>query len=292
MTRKTNITTLITDADNTLYSWVDYIVPSLEAMVETLARNTGFERDKIVESIKRVFEKQRTNEYAFALQEADIFAELRRDFEWFKHHVVDPARYAFARSRCHHRKLYPGVRQTLHQLVDRGVKIIVLSDAPAFSAEQRIKHLGIDHLLSALYALRSYPLPRASAIDQAILNRIKAGYYRSRVGKVVQLPLRFEKPSLEGIQFLLAREKFDPERTALVGDNPKKDIKIAQETGILDIWARYGAQVAPEIRKKLNYYSAPSIQKRNVVQEGETVEKPTFTIDRFDEILDILGKED
>ncbi len=288
MTVRKKIFTLIADADNTLYSWVDYIVPSLAAMVDTLVKNTGIERDRIVESIKKVFETYRTNEYAFALQKAKVFADLRGDIDWFKTHVIDPARYAFARQRRRNLKLYPGVRKTLHRLADQGIKIFVLSDAPAFSAEQRIKHLGIDNLISGLYALRSYPLPRLSQIDRAIINRIKTGYYRSRIRKVVELPLRLEKPNPGGLLTLLENEGLDPARSALVGDNPKKDIRVAQEAGVLDIWARYGTRVSPEIRQELNYYSASSIQKRNVVQEGETVEKPTHTIDRFDEILSIL----
>ena len=32
---------VVTDLDNTLYSWVDYIVPSLEAMVASLMETTG-----------------------------------------------------------------------------------------------------------------------------------------------------------------------------------------------------------------------------------------------------------
>ena len=57
MKRLGGITTLVTDADNTLYSWIDYIVPCLEAMVETLHRQTGLARNDIVSSIKKVFER-------------------------------------------------------------------------------------------------------------------------------------------------------------------------------------------------------------------------------------------
>ena len=43
---------VVTDMDNTLYSWVDYIVPAVEAMVAAVCRSTGFPRIKVVQSLK------------------------------------------------------------------------------------------------------------------------------------------------------------------------------------------------------------------------------------------------
>ena len=278
---------LIADADNTLYSWVDYIVPSLEALVSTLERITGFRRDEIAGSMQEVFEKFNTNEYAFVLQEADIFADLRKDFSRFQEQVINPSRYAFNRAREQYLQPYPGVKETLRYLVDRGIKIFVLSDAPSFSAEQRLKRLEIAPYVSALYALKTYPLPRSTQLDQAILNRMKAGYYRSRVGKVVEMPLGSEKPNPEGLSLLLRQERIAPEQAVLVGDNPKKDIVVARHCGVADVWARYGTLISPEMRSKLSYYSAPSVQRRNVAAEDELQIIPTHVISRFDQLLDL-----
>lgn len=286
---KPSYRTLIADADNTLYSWVDYIVPCLEAMVDTLEKLSGFPRERIVESIKQVFEARQTNEYAFVLQEAEIFAPLRRDLDWFQKVFITPTRYVFNRVRLQNLRLYPGVRKTFHRLVDRGVEIYVLSDAPAFSAEQRLKHLGLDHCIKGLYALESYPVPESHHLDENLSNRIRIGYYRSRIGKVVELPLELEKPNPAGLRFLLEQEEIDPRTAILVGDNPKKDVRVARETGVLDVWARYGTLIAPETREKLRRYSAPSVHRRNVSTGADDSLVPNLTIDRFDEILPLFG---
>lgn len=288
MKKLTGITTLITDADNTIYNWVQYIVPCLEAMVDYLQRKTGFTPDQISESFKKVFEKYRTNEYPFVLQEADIFEELRGDFEEFQKKLVNPTRIIFNQTRQRTLKLYPGVARTLWAIINSGIRIIVLSDAPSFSAEQRLEHLGVSPYIWALYALKSYPLPDEARLDQSIINRIKTGFYRSRIGKVVQLPLMHEKPNTAGLKLLLEEEGIAPDQAVLVGDNLKKDIRIAQELGIADVWARYGTKISSEAREKLSYYSAASIQKRNVSQEGDTEYHPTYTIDYFEEILPLL----
>jgi hypothetical protein len=71
------ITTLITDADNALYNWVGYIVPCLEAIASHLHRETGLDPDRIAESFKEVFDKYRTNEYPFGLQEGGTSSASR-----------------------------------------------------------------------------------------------------------------------------------------------------------------------------------------------------------------------
>jgi len=289
MKKLKGIRAVVTDADNTLYSWIEYIVPSLEAMTDALCRGTGFTRDVIVASMKKVFSAYSTNEYAFVLQSADIFEEMRRrDYRWFQEHVINPARFSFNRARKMHLNLYPGVHKTLHVLCSHGIRIIGLSDAPSFSAEQRLKHLKVDKYFQALYALKSYPVPRERSLDEAIVNRMKMGYYRSHINRVVELPLSFEKPSIQGLKKILEDEQLRPEKVVVIGDSLKKDIRVAREMGIANVWARYGTVVPKELKEKLNYYSAPEIQRRNVPQTGEVPYEPMYTVDRFDQLLEII----
>ena len=82
---------LITDLDNTLYSWHDYIVPSLEAMVQSLERTTQLPRIRIVQALKKVYAQKGTNEYAFAIQESELFSEqFSSDFGSFSRLIIEP----------------------------------------------------------------------------------------------------------------------------------------------------------------------------------------------------------
>ena len=38
---------VVTDMDNTLYSWIDYIVPAVESMVDAVALATGLHASRI-----------------------------------------------------------------------------------------------------------------------------------------------------------------------------------------------------------------------------------------------------
>jgi hypothetical protein len=82
---------VVTDLDNTLYPWVDYVVPSLEAMVDSLVATTGLPRIRIVQALKAVYTQYESNEYPFAIQESELFAPYRSDFESFNELVIRPA---------------------------------------------------------------------------------------------------------------------------------------------------------------------------------------------------------
>src|SRR6478672_6390315 len=84
--------------DNTLYSWIDYIVPAVEAMVDSICLATGFPRIKVIQSLKAVYTKYESNEYPVALQEPSIHSQLP-EFKTFAKLVIQPAREAFSGAR-------------------------------------------------------------------------------------------------------------------------------------------------------------------------------------------------
>src|SRR6202021_1737380 len=143
------IRAVVTDLDNTLYSWVNYIVPALEAMVTSLCQTTGYPRIRVVQSLKEVYERVGTNDYAFAIQESSIFKEFQSDFDSFNALVIEPAKEAFTRARKKYLLLYPGALDGLGKLRAQGVQIIGLTDSPRNSAEARVRALGLDAHLDA-----------------------------------------------------------------------------------------------------------------------------------------------
>ena len=58
-----SIRLVVTDLDNTLYSWVDYIVPAVEALVDVVCDKTHWPRIKVIQALKRVYSKYESNEY-------------------------------------------------------------------------------------------------------------------------------------------------------------------------------------------------------------------------------------
>jgi phosphoglycolate phosphatase len=280
---------VVTDLDNTLYPWVDYVVPCLEAMVGSLVATTGLPRIKIVQSLKAVYTKYESNEYPFAIQESELFAPYERDPDSFIQLVVEPARRAFRDARERYLKPYPGVPEALEAIRARGLPLVALTDAPRNAAELRLKWLKLDHHFDAIYTLPGYPLPEHVHPD--IRRRQDAGHYRART-RVVELPREAEKPSPDGLRRVLADLGLSGRDVLYVGDNAAKDLAVASACGALGVWAEYGTYVSAEYRERLSVISAAVVTRRHVpddVARGRApAARPPLAISSFSQVLDVL----
>ena len=275
---------VVTDLDNTLYPWVDYIVPSLEAMVDSLVATTGLPRIRIVQSLKAVYTRHESNEYPFAIQESDIFQPYEEDFDSFNRLVVDPARRAFKGARERWLRPYPGVPETLDWIRSEGLVLVALSDAPRNAAELRMKWLKLDGHFDALYTLPGYALPRH--VDPEIRRREEAGHYRSRT-QVRELPRDAEKPSPAGLRQILDDFGLAGEEVVYVGDSVKKDMPVARACHALGVWAEYGTYISAEYRERLAVISAQAVTRRHVADEGS--DRWPLSISSFTQVRDVLG---
>ncbi len=70
------IRAVVTDLDNTLYSWVNYIVPALEAMVTSLCETTGYPRIRVVQALKEGLRAGRHQR--LRLRDSGIFRSSRK----------------------------------------------------------------------------------------------------------------------------------------------------------------------------------------------------------------------
>jgi len=277
---------VVTDLDNTLYPWVDYVVPSLEAMVASLVATTGLPRIRIVQALKAVYTKYESNEYPFAIQESELFAPYQADFDSFNELVIMPAARAFKDARQRYLRPYPGVVETLEAVRRRRLKLVALTDAPRNAAELRLKWLGLDGHFDALYTLPGYPLPEH--VDARIRRREAEGHYRSRT-PVVELPREAEKPSPAGLRRILDDFGLSGAEVLYVGDNPGKDMAVAKACGCLGVWAEYGTYVSAEYRERLAVISAQAVTRRHLGEEaGRRQARPPLAISSFRQVLEVL----
>ncbi|HEY3446686.1 MAG TPA: HAD family hydrolase [Myxococcales bacterium] len=280
------IRAVVTDMDNTLYSWVDYIVPCLEAMVDSLCRTTGYPRIKVVQALKEVYERYESNEYPFAVQESSLFQAFP-EFNSFDNLVITPAREAFSAARQRYLRPYKHVVETLTELKALGVPVIALTDAPRNPVERRVLKMKLDGLLTALYTLPAFPFPH-TGVAKEILERQKSGGVQLAC-PVVELPKDYEKPDPRGLLRICADFKLDPKDVVVVGDSQTKDVKIAQVTGALDAWAEYGTYISVEYRERLNIISADSATRRHLQHaQAADARPPSVRLSGFDQVLKLV----
>ncbi len=279
------IRAVVTDLDNTLYSWVNYIVPALEAMVASLCETTGYPRIRVVQSLKEVYERAGTNDYAFAIQESSIFREFHSDFDSFNALVIGPAKEAFARSRRKYLELYPGAQEGLDELRARGLKVVGLTDSPRNSAEARVRALQLDQKLDALYTLPAYPLPQW--VEERIRRLEEEGHYRLGI-PVIELAPDCEKPSGMGLARILQDFGLQPSEVLMVGDNRAKDGGTARAAGCLWAWAEYGTYLSREYRERLDVISPRSVTRRHFAEPGDPALDPDWALSNFMQVVGIV----
>jgi phosphoglycolate phosphatase len=288
---------IVTDMDNTLYSWVDYIVPAVEALVASVCNSTQLPRLKVVQSLKAVYEKYESNDYPFVLQESAIYAEFH-EFGSFDKLVIQPARAAFAEARRRYLRPFPGVLETLASLRAMDIPVVGLTDAPRNPAEYRTKRLGFDQFFSALYTLPAFSFPRApdgaELIAPDILRKDERGDYRPGC-PVVELPRDFEKPNAEGLMRVCRDFGVPPEETVVVGDSVRKDIAVAKKVGAIDCWAEYGTYISTEYRERLDIISGRKVAQRHAASlfEGESSHRTanaTHRLSCFSQLLEIVSE--
>lgn len=284
---------VVTDMDNTLYSWIDYVVPAVEAMVDAVVRATNQPRLKVVQSLKAVYTKYESNEYPFALQESSLFAEFP-EFGSFDKLVIEPARAAFSEARRKYLRPYKHVTETLTALKERRVPVVALTDAPRNPVEQRARRLGFDALLTSMYTMPGFTFPAgpdgAALVAPDILQKQEKGAYRAAC-PVVELPRDHEKPNPAGLKKILSTYGMRPEEVLVVGDSVKKDIAVARELGCHDAWAEYGTYVSGEYRERLDIVSSNAITRRHaasVFESGAQSVKPTRTLSNYGQVLDVV----
>jgi putative hydrolase of the HAD superfamily len=121
--------------------------------------------------------------------------------------VLAAAIVGYRRVRDTYLVLYPHVRYTVNELLRRGLRLAVLSDAPALQAWLRLHHLALHHVFEFVVTFDD-------------------------TGE--------RKPSPVGFRKVLRLLRMEPHEVLMVGDWPERDMVGAARLGIPTVFARYG----------------------------------------------------
>lgn len=279
---------VITDFDNTLYDWVDYYVPCFNAMVEEIVNITNLNEKEIRQSFKRVHQKHKTSEYSFAIEELDILDEFDKGLNTDeKRKKYDSAIEAFRRKRKETLKLYESVIETLTVLKNRGVKVVIHTESMMFYASFRIKSLGLENLIDGIVALNDHDIPNGVNVND--ITYIKDNLYLPDLKLKEEYSFNVLKPDTKSVFGILKFFKLNPTETLYVGDSLSKDVLMAQNAGIYDVFAAYGRKY-----NKNNYQQLIEITHWTEEDVTKSIDlsklniHPSFTIHSFKELIGII----
>jgi putative hydrolase of the HAD superfamily len=193
---------VIFDLDNTLTDFKRMKESAVEAAVEAMVdAGLRFPPGKIKDKIYDVYDRE-------GIEFQSVFDDVLRELIG----EVDPkilaaGIVAYRRAREASLVLYPHVRVTLFELMKRGIRLAVVSDAPRKEAWLRLCYLQLQHMFDKVLTFDD-------------------------TGE--------RKPSPTPFRQVLDHFQIQPEQALMVGDWPERDITGAAKLGITTVFARYG----------------------------------------------------
>jgi putative hydrolase of the HAD superfamily len=135
----------------------------------------------------------------------DLF--LKQHFGTINYKWLGAGIVAYRRARDGVMVTYPHVRSTLTELLKRGLRLAVISDAPRLNAWLRLCQLELHHMFDPVVAFED-------------------------TGHRKPSPMPFER----GLDCMA----MSPEEVIMIGDWPERDMVGAKALGIKTVFARYG----------------------------------------------------
>lgn len=196
------IRAVLFDLDNTLTDFVKMkdgaIVAAVEAMVDM---GLPLSRTECRERIYAIYKRE-------GIEYQRVFDALLRDvYGQVPPAILAAGVIAYRRGRDSHLVLYPHVTMTLVELIKRGLRLAVLSDAPAMQAWQRLHQLALAHFFDHVITFDD-------------------------TGE--------RKPSPAPFQKAMVLLGMPAEELLMVGDWPERDMRGASALGMRTVFARYG----------------------------------------------------
>jgi putative hydrolase of the HAD superfamily len=193
---------IIFDLDNTLTDFVKMKENSIEAAIDAMIdAGLTMPRSEIRGKIFDIYDRK-------GIEHQRVFDYfLQQELGQIDHRKLAAAIVAYRRARDSALVLYPHVHMTLVELVKRGIKLAVVSDAPSLQAWLRLCYLKLHHVFDHVVTYED------------------TGEY---------------KPSPAPFSRALNLLGVSPQEALMVGDWPERDVVGAAKLGITTVFARYG----------------------------------------------------
>jgi HAD superfamily hydrolase (TIGR02253 family) len=196
------IRAVVFDLDNTLTDFMKMkdlaIQGAAEAMIDSGLKKTLEEARSEINAVYR--------EMGIEYQKVfDVY--LQRTLGHIDYKMLAAAIVGYRRARDSALVLYPHVNLTLHELIKRGLKLAVVSDAPRDGAWLRLCYLKLQHIFDVV---------------------------------VTYEDTQKRKPNPEPFRRVLDRLEIPAGDALMVGDWPERDVIGAKALGMKTVFARYG----------------------------------------------------
>lgn len=196
------IRAIVFDLDNTLVDFMrmkrDAVDAAIEGMIDA---GLALPRDTVRARIEAIYQER-------GLEFQQVFdVLLEREFGHIDPKILASGIIGYRRARASALTLYPHTQMTMLELVRRGIRLGVVSDAPRMQVWLRLCELSLQHMFDAVVTFDD---------------------------------TRERKPSPAPFREVLSRLGVAPGEALMIGDWAERDVVGGKSLGMLTAFARYG----------------------------------------------------
>lgn len=270
---------IITDLDDTLYSWIGFFIPAFYDMVQELSILINEPKEKLLQEYKAFHQKVGSVEYPFSTLH---LPSVKKKYCGLTDEQVkvelNPAFHKFNSTRKKLLKLYPGVENTLKFFYDNDIIVVAYTESAEENGFYRLKKLGIDNYFKEVYVSDSL-YKHINTIQSSPKTHIVHG----------------KKPNAEVLKEICYEEKVSIYETVYIGDSLSKDMLMAKQAGITSIWCDFPRENIGDLYSKLvaiSHWKEEDFQREQQYKNEwkENGYTPDYTIHSFEECREILSQ--
>jgi phosphoglycolate phosphatase-like HAD superfamily hydrolase len=272
-------TVLITDLDNTLFDWVDLWHACFTAMMGKVVEISGIPFDELKPEIRKVHQRHGTSEYSFLLEELPALS--RKLGGKSAAQIFQPAIEAYQVERRRKLALYPTVAETLLKIKGTGAAVVGYTESMAFYSNYRVRRLGLDGVFDFMFSPKDHDIPESISLKD--IRKYPVSHYEFRYTKQERTPKDSLKPDAIVLLKIIEDLGIDKSECVYVGDSPTKDVAMAQDARVADVYAKYGKAQhtdAYALLREVTHWSDADVER-----EKREVQPSTILESNFGEIL-------
>ena len=274
---------LITDLDNTLFDWVDLWHTCFTAMMGKVVEISGIPFETLKPEIRTVHQRHGTSEYAFLLEELPSLSKKLAGKNAVE--VFQAAIEAYRVERRRKLRLYPTVADTLLKVKGAGAAVVGYTESMAFYSNYRVRRLGLDGVFDFMFSPKDHDIPDSISLED--IRKYPASHYALRYTKQEHTPKNSFKPDSIVLLKIIEDLGVNASECVYVGDSLTKDVAMAQDAKIADVYAKYGKAQhtgAYALLREVTHWSDADVKREKRIGERQ-VQSGTILESNFAQIL-------
>ncbi|MBD5450602.1 MAG: HAD family hydrolase [Lachnospiraceae bacterium] len=270
---------VITDLDDTLYSWIGFFIPAFYDMMQELSLILDVPQNELIKEYKTIHQEVGSVEYPFATLK---LPSVRKAYQGISDEQIsielNSAFHKFNATRKKLLKLYPEVDDTLRFFRHNNIIIVAYTESAEENGFYRLKKLGIDNFFKDVYVSDSL-YKRPDTVFSSPKTHIVHG----------------KKPNVDILKDICSGEKIDMREAVYIGDSLSKDMLMAKQAGVVSIWCDYPKDDIAELYSKLvaiSHWNEQDFKQEEKYKNEWKVNNysPDYTIHSFGECKGIIAK--